>query len=255
MRSFLFLLYFGLACTLGGGAGGLRPDVIVTHLSRTPTTLTVHLQNLGPGRATEPVHLNISRQSDPRHQIGIEVAAPQGVFAVSSSSPVSLEKLGIPSNWSSELIKVEIQSRQAQARQSNKDFYEQIERQDGVTHNDSQPYQEDRPDLPDLVVERVIYEAPSYVRVVYRNNGRGRTGADFVIGLRTGERSFPVNHFYRYRVPPPGQSHSTGGYTIGILGLQPGMKAQLTATIDPEGRVRETNPKNNVWTGVLELKP
>lgn len=254
MRNRCLMIHLALlSSTLLVGAGQLRPDIIVTHLSRTPDTVTIHLQNLGPGRSMGKVRLDLTRAGRAEPKVSLEMPAPEQVFAVNSSPPIPLAKLGLASNWQSELLKVEIHPEQAQARQSNKDFFEQIERRDGVTHNDSQPYAEEKPDLPDLVIDKVEYEAPDYLRVTYSNRGRGRTGADFVVGLRTGEHSFPVNTYYRYRIPPPGQSRTTGGFTIGILGLKPGVRAPIIATIDPEHRVHELNDQNNVWSGVIQF--
>lgn len=231
-----------------------RPDIIVTHLASSADTVRVHLQNQGPGQARGLVHLTVSRQGERESQVRIDVPAPRKVFAVAASPAISLRSLGLKPDWTSQLLEVRLAAEQPQARTSNKDFYEQIERSSGVSHNDSHPYAEKRPALPDLVIERVYYDAPHYLKVVYANRGRGRTGADFLIGLRCGERQFPANYYYRFRIPPAGQSRTTGGYTIGFLGLKPGMEGQVTVTIDPEGRVRESNSDNNTWTGTINLK-
>lgn len=246
--------FLALAAVAMATPTGELPDVIVTHLSSTPTTVSVHLQNQGPGTAAGLVHLAVSRRRGGQPVVRVDVPAPQGLFAVGSSQPIPLQSLGVDSHWSSELIRVEVNADQPQARKSNKDFYEQIERRAGVIHNGSLAYGERHPDLPDLVIERVYYDAPNYIKVVYANRGRGRTGADFLVGLRTAERKFPENYYYRFRVPAVGESRTTGGFTLGILGLKPGMKAPLTVSLDPEGRVRETDTKNNTWTGTLDLR-
>ncbi|MBX3167215.1 MAG: hypothetical protein KF760_07375 [Candidatus Eremiobacteraeota bacterium] len=239
--------------TVGLAAPLELPDVIVTHLSRTDKTVTVHLQNQGPGSGKGSVRLLVARQGAREGPVQVNVPAPKRVFEVTSSPPIPLRSLGVPADWSSQMLQVEIQA-DGQARSSNKTFYEQLERSSGVMHNDSGPYNEEHPDLPDLVIERVFYDGPSYLKVVYANRGRGRTGADFLISSRCGQRKFGGNYYYRYRVPPAGQSRTTGGLSIGRLGLKPGDKAQLEMTIDPEGRVRETNSQNNTWTGLVELR-
>ena len=229
------------------------PDVIVTHLSSSAKTVTVHLQNQGPGRGKGKVHLTLTRQGKREPAVRVDVPAPVRVFGVTQSRAIPLQSLGVEPDWNSQIIKVEIDSI-GQARTSNKDFYEQLERQSGVIHNDSLPYVEAHPDLPDLVIERIYYERPYYLKIVYANRGRGRTGADFDISLRTPDRIFPDNYYYRFRVPPAGERRTTGGCSIGILGLKPGMVAHLTATIDPQGRVRETRADNNTWTGTVDLR-
>lgn len=228
------------------------PDVIVTHLSSTARSVTVHLQNQGPGIGHGVVRLQVSRLgSGPVRQV--EVPSPEAVFGVTRSGPISLEDLGVKPDWNSQIVQVTIEA-DGQARSSNKTFYEQIERRPGVTHNQSGPYEEKHPDLPDLVIEGVSYDAPHYLKVTYANRGRGRTGADFLISWRSGERTFGGNPYYRFRVPPPGQSRSTGGLTLSRLGLAAGMQATVSVSIDPEQRVRELDPNNNTWTGPVDLR-
>lgn len=234
-------------------AAPLEPaDLIVTHLSHDGQNVTIHVQNLGPGYGRGKAQLAISRHKKGSPTVNVELPIPQDVFGVGISKSIPLADLGVQPKWNSELLKVEIQAEQ-QARQSNKNFYEQIENHRGVTHNGSKPYSEAKPDLPDLVIEDVIYDGPHYLKVVYSNRGRGRTGADFVINLTNQDKTFRGNYYYRYRVPEPGKKCTTGGFTIGKLGLQPGMTANLSAVIDPEGRVRETDSKNNNWSGVVHL--
>lgn len=164
----------------------------------------------------------------------VEVPSPVAVLDVAQSRPIPLKSLEIRPDWTSELLEVRLEA-EGQARTVNKTFYEQIEHAANVTHNDSHPSIRHNPGLPDLVIDRVYYDG-RYLKVDYRNRGRGRTGADFVISLESETRKCPVNPYYRFRVPPPGERRTTGGYTPRILGLKPGDTARIKAKIDSEGR-------------------
>ena len=109
-------------------------------------------------------------------------------------------------------------------------------------------------DLPDLVITDIT-ATKDYLIVHYRNAGKGvgATGADFLIGIGAGDKSFPGNSLYRFVVPPPGRAMKTGGFTIGLVGLKPGDEAEVTATIDHEGRVKESNSENNTFTKKLTI--
>lgn len=238
--------------TLAAAAPGVTlPDIIVTHLSTDGQTVTIHLQNQGPGRGHGNVRLILTRLHKPEPAVVVEVPSPVAVFDVARSRPIPLKSLDIRPDWTSVLLEVRIEA-EGQARTVNKTFYEQIEHAANVIHNDSHPYIPHNPGLPDLVIDRVYYDG-RYLRIDYRNRGRGRTGADFVISLETDKRKFPVNPYYRFRVPPPGERRTSGGYTPGKLGLKPGDTARIRAKIDSEGRVRETNSQNNTWTGTIKL--
>ncbi len=108
--------------------------------------------------------------------------------------------------------------------------------------------------LPDLVVTEVYWDAP-YIRVNYRNDGGWETPQekDFLVKIRSGEREFGGNSHYRFPLPGDSREVSTGGYTIGLVGLEEGMEAEVTATIDWEGRVRESNEANNQLTRRIRL--
>lgn len=108
--------------------------------------------------------------------------------------------------------------------------------------------------LPDLVVTEVYWDAP-YIRVNYRNDGGWETPdeKDFLVKIRSGEREFDGNSHYRFPVPGHNREVSTGGFTIGLVGLEEGMEAEVTATIDWEGRVRESDETNNQLTRRIRL--
>ncbi|MEW6277337.1 MAG: hypothetical protein AB1758_01860 [Candidatus Eremiobacterota bacterium] len=109
--------------------------------------------------------------------------------------------------------------------------------------------------LPDLVVTEVYWDDP-YVRVNYRNDGgmEAPDQADFLVKISAAGREFGGNSHYRFPIPGPGREVSTGGFTIGLVGLEPGMTADVTATIDWEGRVHEANEHNNQLTRRILLE-
>ena len=106
---------------------------------------------------------------------------------------------------------------------------------------------------PDLVITDIFQDGPFYIKVKYKNIGGPGTG-DFLIKTSSSGRSFPGNEFYRFPVPPPGQECTTGGLTMGLIGLHLGMEADVTAEIDWEHRVDESDRSNNTLTKHLVLK-
>jgi hypothetical protein len=118
------------------------------------------------------------------------------------------------------------------------------------------PLECDGPTKPDLVVTDIIFDPaiPVYIYVEYMNIGAAGEG-DFLIKISANEQSFPGNSYYRFPVPQPGDVERTGGFTIGLIGLQQGDTAEITAEIDWEGRVDESNENNNVLTKTVTLAP
>ncbi|MBC7073821.1 hypothetical protein H5T58_00285 [Candidatus Parcubacteria bacterium] len=106
--------------------------------------------------------------------------------------------------------------------------------------------------LPDLVVRDIFWQYP-YIYVKYCNLGKGTSASDFLIKLRNNQtgQEYRGNPYYRFPVPKPGECKLTGGYTPGLVGLQYGQSASVTAIIDWEGRVAESNENNNSFTKTL----
>ncbi|MFH1431746.1 MAG: CARDB domain-containing protein, partial [archaeon] len=101
---------------------------------------------------------------------------------------------------------------------------------------------------PDLVVRDIYYDGSYFIKVKYCNIGSGSSDSDFLIKLRnenTGTE-FPGNRYYRFKVPAPGMCELTGGYTCSLIGAFCGDYINISATIDWEGRVNESNENNNV---------
>jgi hypothetical protein len=107
--------------------------------------------------------------------------------------------------------------------------------------------------LPDLVVEDIYQDGPDYLVVKYRNVGAADQG-DFLVRLSAGDQSYGGNPLYRFPVPPPGEVQETGGVTISLIGLEQGSEADVTAEIDWEERVPETDEDNNTYTEHITIE-
>lgn len=106
--------------------------------------------------------------------------------------------------------------------------------------------------LPDLVVTDIFYDYP-YIRVKYCNLGEGVGSGDFLIKLRNNQsgQEFGGNPYYRFAIPRPKECKLTGGYTPSLIGLTYGQTASVTAIIDWEQRVVESNENNNTFTKTI----
>lgn len=107
---------------------------------------------------------------------------------------------------------------------------------------------------PDLIITDINYKEP-YIYVSYTNQGPGMIPGDFLISIshRKTDKRFPGNKLYRFKVPKPGEIQRTGGFTIGLIGLEKGMTAIIMAEIDWENRVTEAKEDNNIFYKQLTL--
>lgn len=158
-------------------------------------------------------------------------------WRVDTSPPVDLRKFGVkPDNFD---VEVTIRS-------------EKLEFRRVLSHH--QPVAYVTPSgKPDLVIDDVYFDGESYLKVKYHNQG-GVGAGDFLIRLSHGEESFPGNENYRFPVPPPGQPQETGGFTIGLIGLNRGDRGMVRAEIDWEKRVDERDRSNNLWERSVDLR-
>lgn len=106
---------------------------------------------------------------------------------------------------------------------------------------------------PDLTIKDIYYEGSYYIKVKYCNVGSGSSTDDFLIKLRNEDtgKEYPGNSYYRFKVPAPGKCAVTGGYTCSLIGLSYGERATVSAIIDWENRVDESNENNNVLTKTI----
>jgi len=228
------------------GLGGSQEGLIVTYLEYAAGRVSVHLQNQGPASLTGSARLKMV-VGEVSHDI--TVVCPREPLQVGTSAPIHLADLGLdPENFVA-MFRVDTPA--------GRSFFEQIAVEEGkvVQSRPAYPDSAAGQGLPDLIIEDVYYDGADYLKVIYRNQGEGMTGSDFLISLRSGETHYGGNHYYRFPVPPPGERRETGGFTLGLVGLSRGDKAGVVAVIDPEGRVRELDRSNNTWKGEVVLRP
>lgn len=263
----------GVVCSLGlltaAGLGGQaqkneKPDVIVSDLTVDGDDLVLEVQNQGPGVAKKGTKVDAVFTGNTTATVKDKATgkdkAVSTPFSVTVAVPVPAEplalervklpmaKLGVKEGVKlRELVTVTLDPKKtlAEERPGNNTFHRQLD----LAGNQIKPKRagyEGGTELPDLVVTDVVHDGP-YLRVHYTNAGKGATGADFLIEIRSGKLSFGGNSYYRFQVPPPGEEVKSGGFTLGLIGLKPGTEADVEVVIDPENRVRETDKKNNTF--------
>ncbi|RLF51527.1 MAG: hypothetical protein DRN24_04795, partial [Thermoplasmata archaeon] len=114
-------------------------------------------------------------------------------------------------------------------------------------------YAQNKSNLPDLIIKDIFYADEPYIKVKYCNIGPVSSVDYFLIKLRNEDtgKEYSGNSYYRFKVPASGECMITGGYTSGLIGLSYGEKAKVTAIIDWEGRVNESNENNNILTKTI----
>lgn len=108
--------------------------------------------------------------------------------------------------------------------------------------------------LPNLTLVDVIFDEP-YIKVLYANNAANGEAADFTIALSANGRTFDGNSNYRNVMPEAGVICTTGGFTPGLVGLEPSMPTELLVTIDPDDRVRELDESDNTMRCRVDIGP
>ncbi|RLG15376.1 MAG: hypothetical protein DRN71_01475 [Candidatus Nanohalarchaeota archaeon] len=100
---------------------------------------------------------------------------------------------------------------------------------------------------PDLVLDDIYYDGTTYIKVKYCNVGDDSSDSDFLIKLRNEGTTdeFAGNPSYRFSVPAPGECDVTGGFTCALIGVDCGQRVTVSAVIDWEGRVEESDEDNN----------
>ena len=106
--------------------------------------------------------------------------------------------------------------------------------------------------LPDLMIKDIYYSGPApYIYFTYCNNGKGASVEEFNIKLQTADGMFPGT----FSVPMPGCCLTTGGITIGLIGAKEGDIKEVTAYIDWENKVKESNEENNTMEKTINFYP
>jgi len=193
--------------------------------------------------------------SQPRTNSGkeIELEAPRAARAIVTKR-IPVAEFGIPKNGeSSTMFHVAIDTTNVvnEAREDNNSFSRQLDSR--VVLPPRAAYTNAGP-LPDLVITDIVPDGP-YLRVKYRNASAGATGADFLIRIEANGKTFDGNSFYRFVVPPGNTEQTSGGFTLGLVGIERGTEVSVKATIDWEDRVRESNESNNEFSKRLRIPP
>lgn len=106
---------------------------------------------------------------------------------------------------------------------------------------------------PDLIITSIHKkEGKSYYYYIkYMNIGAPSRG-DFLISLSSARGQYPGNSYFRFPLPAPCLEKETGGITVGLVGVSETASVKLTAEIDWEKRVSESNEKNNFYTTIVK---
>ncbi|MFN8610760.1 MAG: hypothetical protein U0931_24680 [Vulcanimicrobiota bacterium] len=194
--------------------------------------LVFHYVNRGGVKGGRMVKVSID--GGPERPLQLELEDP---WRVSTSPPVNLREFGVKTDNFDVAVSI---------RGTGLAFSQVL------SHRERTPMVT-RSGKPDLVIDDVYYDGQNYFKVKYHNQGGAGSG-DFLIRLSSGQSSFGGNYLSRFPVPEPGQPQETGGYTIGLIGLQKGDSGRVRAEIDWEQRVDEQDRSNNVWEGSLDLR-
>jgi hypothetical protein len=231
-----------------------RPDLIVSDLRHEGDMLVLEIQNQGPGVARGTIKVTVGGKgmtqprTDSRKEIQLE--APQKVRATVTQR-IPLADFGIPPNGEFSMmfqVALDTANTVKEGREENNSFWRQLDysRSWRKVLPERAPYTSEAP-LPDLVITDIVQDGP-YLKVKYRNASTGATGADFLFKTEANGKMYDGNYFYRYVIPPGNREHTTGGLTLGLVGIERGTEVSVKATIDWEDRVRESDETNNTFT-------
>jgi hypothetical protein len=248
-----------------------KPDLIVSDLTLEGTDFVLEVQNQGPGTAKKGTTVEASVSSSKRVKakdkatgkdtfvmqtvsVPVTVTVPVEVMATAQVK-IPLEKFGVKELAElSAMFTVNLDTKNAldEERKNNNTYYRQLNFSGREITPPRGDYKKST-ELPDLVITDIT-QKDGYLVVHYTNVGEGSTGADFLISIKSGNKTFGGNPYYRWRVPAPNANSKTGGFTLGLIGLKPDDEAEVEATIDPENRVRETDKKNNTFKKKITIK-
>ncbi|MCI0700919.1 MAG: hypothetical protein L0241_07540 [Planctomycetia bacterium] len=242
-----------------------KPVLIVSDLKVDGDNLVIELQNQGPGAAKKGtmVEATVSttlrmkakdkkdKAKTKRVSITVEVPVPAGVFATETVK-VPIAKLGAKNKedlGSQVRVTLDPKKTLTEERVNNNTYIK------GASSGKPPPRGDYKTgtELPDLVITDITQETNNLV-IHYLNKGKGSTGADFLILVRSGEVKHNGNEYYRFRVPAPNTATKTGGLNLNLIGLVRGADAEVEATIDWEDRVRETDEKNNTFKKKIRFR-
>jgi len=229
-----------------------KPDLIVADFRLEDDNFVLEVQNQGPGtfkKGTTIAVVSGSRRVQGKTvpvSLTVAVPLPVDVKAIETVK-IPVEQLDVTDFTElSNMFKVELDAKmKLNEERKHNTYYRQLD----FTGRQIQPARGDYKtgtDLPDLVITDITRDK-TYYYVHYTNKGKGATGADFLVSVRSGNKKFDGNFYYRFRVPAPGEECKTGGLTPGRIGLTVTDECEVEAVIDHEDRVRETDKTNNTF--------
>ena len=238
-----------------------RPDLIVSDLRDEGDLVVLEIQNQGQGRAYGTITVNVHAKAMGKTRTDrgkeIQIEAPRD-FRATIERRIPLADFSITDLAEfSAMFSVTLDTANTvnESREDNNSYWRQLDRyRNGRKVLPPRANYADGGPLPDLVITDIVHDGP-YLKVKYRNASTGATGADFLIRVESDGKKFDGNSYYRFSIPPGNTEQSTGGFTLGLIGLGHGAEATVTATIDWENRVRESNENNNSFTKRVRISP
>jgi len=233
------------------------PDLIVagSRLENRQLSLAIQNQGPGPGQGKGVAEVSVHIMGTKRvSSYRVEFAAPAKEFEVGWTAPLSLASLDPAHNDLMIQVRLNRDHKLAESRFGNNEYWCQFSKP--TPGRKIEPERADlvaQAGLPDLVVKDIFYK--NGLAVTYANQGAGATGADFLVKWTANGTYRDGNDYYRFWVPPPGKSNDTGGMSLSLFDLRPGQRVQVTAEVDWENRVRESNEDNNRLTKWVQLGP
>jgi hypothetical protein len=241
-----------------------KPDLIVSDLRLDGDDVILEVQNQGPGTAkkgttveatvTGSVATTVKVEGTGKEatvyepvSITVKVPVPAEVLATDTVK-FSLKKFDVKDFTKFQpLLHVTLDPKGDldEERKTNNTFYRHLDFTGKAVPSPRADYK-DGTGLPDLVITDITHDDINLF-VHYANKGKGTTGADFLVSIKSGEKKFDGNWYYRFPVPAPGTETKTGGFNLTLLDLKSGDEVEIEATIDHEDRVRETDKKNNTF--------
>jgi len=260
-----------LLATAGEGAQAPKaekPDLIVASFTKDGDDLVLEIQNQGPGvskkgatveavfsgtltsKAKEKTITGKDKFISTPYSFSVMMPVPVEALATEKVK-VPLAKFGVKEGGTlNPLIGVVLDPKKTlpDERPGNNSYFRQIDFAGFMVQPPRGDYRTGT-ELPDLVITDITQDGP-YLVTHYKNQGKGSTGADFLMVMRLGKEKFEGNHYYRSWVPPPGEAVKSGGYTHNLM---PGEEVEVEVSIDNEDRVRETDKKNNTFKKKISI--
>jgi hypothetical protein len=250
---------------------GEKPDLIVSDLRLDGDVVILEVQNQGPGTAKKETTVEATvtgwvettlkddatgKEVIAYEPVSITVKVPVPVEVLATDTvKIPLKKFEVKdfTKFQPSLhVTLDTKGDLDEERKTNNTFHRELDFTGKAVPPDRGDYKAGI-ELPDLVVTDITHDDINLF-VHYANKGKGATGADFLVSIKSGEKKFDGNSYYRFPVPAPGTETKTGGFNLTLLDLKSGDEVEVEATIDHEDRVRETDKKNNTFKKKLTIR-